>query len=161
MAIWDWAAKPTYESERIRIDRRLSPLVLYDLKLPRRLEDHEVALMLGLADYHFARGLPLVGLIRHERGAGVISARHRKTFADWFDEQREATERADAALVIVVPEAIVRAVIRVVYRFRSPPIRTVTAPDIRGAIEAVRGELARMGQAITPQIDAFLDRLVA
>ena len=52
MVDWDWDARPTYESERIRIDATVSPLVLYDMRLPRQVEDHEVALMLSIADRH-------------------------------------------------------------------------------------------------------------
>ncbi|MGB8331534.1 MAG: hypothetical protein WCE62_15515 [Polyangiales bacterium] len=157
----DWGAKPTYESERIRIDGTLSPLVLYDMKLPRQIEDQEIGLMLSIADFHLERGLPFLGLVRHQRGAGVIAARHRKAFADWLDDRRERLARDDFAVVIVVPEAIVRAVLRVVYRFRTPPIRTLTSPDAAGAAEAVRTELARMGHEITPQIAALLERLAA
>ena len=62
---WDWDARPTYESERVRIDGTSSPAILYDLKLPRQLEDHEVGLMLSLADQHLQRGLPFVALVRH------------------------------------------------------------------------------------------------
>jgi|GEM_PF-1999780 len=159
MTEWDWGAKPTYESERIRIDGTLSPFVLYEMKLPRQIEDHEVDLMLSIADFHLERGLPFLGLVTHQRGTGVISARHRKTFADWFDTNGERLDRDDLAVVIVVPEAIVRAVLRVVYRFRSPPLRTLTSPDVASATDTIRSELTRMGQRISPQIAAFLDRL--
>jgi hypothetical protein len=64
-------------------------------------------------------------------------------------------------VVVVVPEAIFRAVLRVVYRFRAPPLRTLTTPDLAAATETVRSELGRMGLAITPQIEAFLNRLPA
>ena len=77
MVDWDWDAKPTYESARIRIDGALSPVVLYDMKLPRQVEDHEVALMLSIADWHLEKDLPFTALVRHQRGTGVISARHR------------------------------------------------------------------------------------
>jgi hypothetical protein len=159
MMVWDWGAKPTFESDRIRIDRTASPLVLFDMKLPRQIEDHEIGMMLSIADFHLDEGLPFVGLVKHQRGTGVIAARHRKTFADWLDERHQQLGRDDFAVVIVVPEAIFRAVLRVVYRFRAPPVRTVTTPDVAGAIEAVRSELTRMGQVIPPQIDAFLNRL--
>jgi len=154
---WDWDANPTYESERIRIDGALSPAILYDMKLPRQVEDHEIGLMLSLADFHLNRGLPFAALVRHERGTGVIAARHRKAFADWLDARRDMLQRDDFGVVIVVPEAIFRAVLRVVYRFRTPPIRTITTPDVAGATAAVRTELTRMGLAITPGIEAFLD----
>lgn len=156
MVNWDWEARPTYESERIRIDATLSPAVLYDMKLPRQVEDHEIDLMLSLADFHLENGLPFVALVRHERGTGVISARHRKTFADWIDARREALKRDDFSVVIVLPEAIFRAVLRVVYRFRSPPLRTLTASDVATAAATVRAELIRLGRPVTPGIERFL-----
>ena len=159
MVDWDWDARPTYESERIRIDATLSPAVLYDMKLPRQVEDHEIGLMLSLADWHLEKGLSFVGLVRHTRGTGVISARHRKAFSDWLEEKRDALNRDDFGVVVVMPEAIFRAVLRVVYRFRSPPLRTVTTPDVPSACDAVRTELIRIGQPATPEIEAFLDGL--
>ncbi len=156
---WDWGARSTYESERLGIDGTLAPIVLYDMKQPRLVEDHEVALMLGMADFRIERGLPFVGFVRHQRGTGVISARHRKTFADWLDTRSDALKRDDFAVIVVVPEAIYRAVLRVVYRFRKPPIRTITAPDIPSAAEAVRAELVRIGQPIRPELEGFLRTL--
>jgi hypothetical protein len=156
---WDWDASPTYESERIRIDGSVSPVVFYNMKLPRQVEDHEIGLMLNIADRHLDRGLPFVALVRHERGTGVIAARHRKAFADWLEDRREALKRDNFGVVIVMPEAIFRAVLRVVYRFRTPPLRTVTTSDVPSAAAAVRSELRRMGVPITPEIEAFLDGL--
>jgi len=137
---WDWDASPTYESERIRIDGSASPAILYDMRLPRQVEDHEIGLMLSLADQHLDRGLPFVAFVRHQRGTGVIAARHRKVFADWLEDRREALQRDDFGAVIVMPEAIFRAVLRVVYRFRTPPIRTITTSDVPSAAAAVRAE---------------------
>jgi len=154
---WDWDLSPTYESERVRIDGSNSPAILYDMKLPRQIEDHEIGLMLNIADYHLDRGLPFVALVRQQRGSGVISARHRKTFADWLEERREALQRSNFAVVIAMPEAIYRAVLRVVYRFRTPPLRTVTTSDVPSAAAAVRGEFRRMGETITPAIESFLE----
>ena len=156
---WDWDARPTYESERIKIDGALSPAILYDMRLPRQVEDHEIGLMLSIADLHLDRGLPFVALVRHERGTGVISARHRKAFADWLEDRREALKRDNFGVVIVMPEAIFRAVLRVVYRFRTPPLRTITTPDLPSAAAAVRNELRRMGEPVTPDIETFLDAL--
>jgi len=156
---WDWDASPTYESERIRIDASASPSILYDMKLPRQVEDHEIGLMLNIADRHLDRRLPFVALVRHERGTGVIAARHRKAFADWLEDRREALKRDNFGVVIVMPEAIFRAVLRVVYRFRTPPLRTITTSDVPSAAAAVRSELRRMGTPITPEIEAFLDGL--
>ena len=156
---WDWDATPTYESERIRIDGSASPAILYDMRLPRQVEDHEIGLMLSIADHHLARGLPFVALVRHQRGTGVIAARHRKAFADWLEDRRAALQRDDFGVVIVMPEAIFRAVLRVVYRFRTPPLRTITTSDVPSATAAVRSELRRMGQPMTPEIDTFLDSL--
>ena len=156
---WEWDASPTYESERIKIDGALSPAILYDMRLPRQVEDHEIGLMLSIADLHLDRGLPFVALVRHERGTGVISARHRKAFADWLEDRREALKRDNFGVVIVMPEAIFRAVLRVVYRFRTPPLRTITTPDVPSAAAAVRNELRRMGEPVTPDIETFLDAL--
>lgn len=159
MMDWNWNAKPAYESERIRIDGSLPPLVYYDMKLPRQVDDQEAALMLSIADFRIERGQPFLGLVRHHRGTGVIAARHRSLFASWLDARGDDLDRSDRAVVVVMPEAIFRAVLRVVYRFRTPPLRTITTPDVPGAVDAVRIELARMGQPMTPRIDAFLQKL--
>ena len=159
MVKWDWGADPAYESERICIDRTLSPIVFFDMKEPRLVEDDEIALMLSAADYHLECGLPFVGLVRHERGTGIVAARHRKAFADWLEARGDALQRDDFAVVIVVPEAIYRAVLRVVYRFRAPLLRTTTAPDIASAAEATRAELGRMGVRLTLGMEDFLTRL--
>jgi len=161
MMEWDWDTNPTYESERIGIDGACTPFVFYDMKLPRQVEDREIALMLSLADMHLDRGLPFVALVRHKRGTGVISARHRKAFSDWLEGRREVLKRDDIGVVVVLPESIFRAVLRVVYRFRTPPIRTLTTPDVPSATEAVRRELLRIGQVVTPEVDAFLGGLSA
>lgn len=156
---WDWEAHPTYDSERIRIDATLSPAVFFDMRLPRQISDHEISLMLSLADFHLDRGLPCVGLVRHHYGTGVIAARHRKTITDWLEMRREALQRADSGVVVVMPQAIYRAVLRVVYRFRTPPVRTITTPDVLSATDAIRTELERVEQPITNEIEAFLDCL--
>lgn len=156
---WDWEAQPTYKSERIGVDRRFSPVVLYDMKQPRLLEDDEVDLMLSIADLHLDRGQPFVALVRHQPGTGVIGARHRKAFSDWLDLRRDELKRDDVALVVVVPEAIFRAVLRVVYRFRTPPIRTITVSDLDSAAAAIRGELLRTEQPISGEIGGFLSSL--
>lgn len=158
MVNWDWDAHPTYESERIRIDAACSPAVLYDMRLPRQVQDHEIGLMLSLADHHLERELPMVALVRHQRGTGVISARHRRAFADWIELRGDRLESDDFGVVVVMPEAIHRAVLRVVYRFRTPPLRTLTTPDVESATELVRTELRRMGQPVTPAIEAFLEQ---
>lgn len=155
----DWGTDPTYESERIRIDGTLSPLVFYDMKLPRQVEDEEIALMLSIADFHLDRRLPFIALVRHRRGSGVIRARHREAFADWLELRRERLKRGDLSAVVAMPEAIFRAVLRVVYRFRAPPLRTITTPDIESAAEAVRQELLRIEKPVTQQIEALLERL--
>jgi hypothetical protein len=158
---WDWDANPIYESERIRMDGTHSPLVVYSYKLPRQITDEEIQLMLNLADIHLDRNLPYLALIELERGSGIIAARQRRMFADWLENRREQLQRDDCSTVVVVPEAIFRAVLRVVYRFRTPPIRTLTAADTASAADAVRGELERMGQPVTGKIDAVLRRLAS
>jgi len=155
----DWRADPTYESERIVIDGTLSPIVLYDMKLPRQVEDEEIALMLSIADFHLDRGLPFIALVRHRRGTGVIPARHREAFADWLELRRERLRRDDVSAVVSMPEPIFRAVLRVVYRFRAPPLRTITRSDMAGAAEAVRAELHRIERPITPEIEGLLEHL--
>jgi hypothetical protein len=156
---WDWRARPTYESERLSVDGTRSPVVFYDMKQPRLVEDHEIELMLSILDFHIENGLPFVGLVRHERGTGVIAARHRKTFANWLDLRRDALTRDHLSVVVVVPESIYRSVLRVVYRFRKPPLRTITTPDLAGAAEAVRAELERMGRPMGREIETFLGAL--
>lgn len=156
---WDRDAVPTYESERVRIDAALSPLVFFDMKLPRQIHDDEITRMLSVVDLHIERGWPFAGLVRHYRGTGVISARHRKRFADWIEERGDLLGRGDMAVVIMMPEAIFRAVLRVVYRFRTPALRTITRPDASSATAAIRDELRRMGQPVTPEIDDFLAKL--
>jgi hypothetical protein len=156
---WDWDESPTYESERIRIDARHAPLVFFDMKVPRQLADREVDLMLSVADFHLERQLPFLGLVRHERGTGVVVAKHRKRFSDWLDERLDVLDRDDFGVVVVVPEAIFRAVLRVVYRFRAPPLRTITASDMPGALAATRSELKRMGHPPTAELESFLDVL--
>ena len=103
MVNWDWEATPTYVSDRVRIDATCSPVVLYDMRRPRAVEDHETDLMLSLADFHLERGLPFVAIVRQEKGSGVITARHRKRFADWLEDRREAMQRDDFMVIIVVP----------------------------------------------------------
>ena len=159
MVDWDWVANPTYESERIRIDVANSPAVLFDLRLPRQLEDHEVALMLSAAEHHIDAGKPQITLVRHQRGTGVISARHRKRFADWLEARGDALAQGDFGVVIVMPEAIYRAVLRVVYRFRAPPLRTLTASDVPSALQMLRAELDRIGQPVTPEIESCFSRV--
>jgi hypothetical protein len=156
---WDWRARPTYESDRLGVDGRLFPVVLYNMKQPRLVEDHEVDLMLDWADSHLQRAPPFVVLVLQTRGSGVIAARHRQTLAEWLVTRREVLARSDSSLVVVVPESIHRAVLRVVYRFRKPPIRTIMTPDPVSAAEAVRGELRRMRHPISPEIEGFLQTL--
>lgn len=158
---WDWDANPIYESERIQMDGTHSPLVVYSYKLPRQITDDEIRLMLSLADLHLERNLPYVALVKLQRGSGIISARQRRMFADWLEQRREELERDDYCTVVVLPEAIFRAVLRVVYRFRAPPLRTITAGDESGAAEAVRRELERIGHSVSPEIEAVLHRLAS
>jgi len=159
MADWDWEARRIYESDRIRIDAGSPPVVLYDLKLPRLLADEEVALMLSAADHHLEQGLPYLALVRLERGTGVIAARQRKMFAEWLEARGVALSREDFGAVIVLPEAIFRAVLRVVYRFRPPSLRTLTTPDVPSAAVATRSELRRMGQPISQSVERLLASL--
>lgn len=158
---WDWDANPIYESDRIQIDGTLSPLVVYSFKLPRQVTDEEIQLMLDLADFHLKRNLPYVALIELRRGTGIIVARQRRMFADWLDARHDELQRDDYSTVVVLPEAIFRAVLRVVYRFRTPPIRTLTVADTSAAADVARSELDRMGQLVTPGIEAALERLRA
>lgn len=116
-------------------------------------------MMLDLADLHLEQNLPYVALIELQRGSGIIAARQRRMFADWLESRSEKLQRDDFSTVVVIPEAIFRAVLRVVYRFRAPPLRTLTASDGRSATDAVRNELERMGQPVTPGIETSLERL--
>ncbi|MGB5811332.1 MAG: hypothetical protein WBG86_12420 [Polyangiales bacterium] len=143
------------------MDGSRSPLVVYSFKLPRQVSDEEVQLMLDYSDLHLERGLPYVALIELQRGSGIIGARQRRMFADWLEARADALARDDFSTVVVVPEAIFRAVLRVVYRFRSPPIRTITASDATDAASSVRAELERIGAPITAEIEAALAHLAS
>lgn len=154
---WSWDERPIYESARIRMDGTHSPVVVYTFKAPRLVSDEEVQLMLNVADLHLERGLPYIALIALRRGSGIIGPQQRRMFAEWLDEHREALAREDFCTVIVVPEAIFRAGLRVVYRFRNPPIRTITASDEKDAVTAVRQEMARMRKSIGPELEAALE----
>lgn len=158
---WDWDRNPIYESERIRMDGSRSPLVVYSFKLPRQISDDEISMMLDFADLHLDRGLPYIALIELQRGSGIIGAHQRRMFADWLEKRRDDLRRDDFSTVVVVPEAIFRAVLRVVYRFRNPPIRTITVADVEDAAGAVREELARIGHAVTPETEQFLSKLAS
>ncbi|MEM7437143.1 MAG: hypothetical protein AAF436_18455 [Myxococcota bacterium] len=153
---WDWDENPIYESDRIRMDGSRSPLVVYSFKLPRQVSDDEIQIMLDYADLHLDRGLPYIALIELHRGTGIIGARQRRMFADWLEARKPQLGRDDFSTVVVVPEAIFRAVLRVVYRFRQPPIRTLTVASNRDAVDTVRDELARIGSPITPETESFL-----
>ena len=157
---WDWEASPTYESDRIKIDATHSPAVLYDMRRPRQLEDREVSLMLSLADLHLDAARPFIALVPHQRGTGVISGRHREAFSQWIEDRRGRLQRDDFGVVIVMPEPISRAVLRVVYRFRQQPLRTLTTPDLASAADVFRVELSRIGYPATPGVNALLRALL-
>jgi len=131
------------------------------MKQPRLIEDHEIELMLSIADFQLDHALPFVGLVRDERGTGVIAARHPKTFGRWLDARRDKLKRDDFSVVVVAPEAIYRAVLQVVYRFRTPLIRTGTTPDVPSAADAVRAELAPIARPIGTATEGFLNTLLA
>ncbi len=156
---WDWDSNPTYESERLKIDGAFSPFVFFDMRLPRQLTDEEVELMLDIADFHLESRRPFVCLVRQRRGTGVIVASHRKRFSDWLEERAEPLKKQDFSVVVVIPEAIFRAVLRVVYRFRSPPLRSITSSDIAGAVAAVKSELKRIGMPVSPGLGVLFDDL--
>ena len=157
---WNWDERPIYESERIRMDGTHSPLVVYSFKLPRRITDDEIQIMLDYADLHLERGLPYIALIMLQRGTGIIRAHQRRMFADWLEQRGGELRRDGFSTIVVVPEAIFRAVLRVVYRFRTPPIRTLTVADVGDAAQAVREELQQIGQPVTTELDSFLRSLV-
>lgn len=156
---WNWDENPIYESERIRMDTSRSPLVVYSFKLPRQVSEDEIEMMLDHADLHLDRGLPYIALVELRRGTGILGARQRRMFTDWLEQRRDDLRREDFCTVVVVPEAIFRAVLRVVYRFQNPPIRTITAADSRDAAEAVRDELIRIDHPVSPETEQFLRKL--
>ena len=158
---WDWDENPIYESDRIRMDGSRSPLVVYSFKLPRQITDDEIQIMLDFADLHLERSLPYIALIELQRGTGIIGAHQRRMFADWLESRKEQLARDDFSTIVVVPEAIFRAVLRVVYRFRTPPIRTVTVSSVGDAAAAVRDELARIGRPVSEDTEAFLRALAS
>ena len=63
---WDWGACPTYESERLGVDGRLAPVVFYNMKRPRLVEDREIELMLSILDSRIEKRLSFIGLVQHE-----------------------------------------------------------------------------------------------
>ena len=143
------------------MDGSRSPLVVYTFKLPRQISDDEIKIMLDFAELHLDRGLPYIALIELQRGSGIIGAHQRRMFADWLERNRDELRRDDFSTIVVVPEAIFRAVLRVVYRFRNPPIRTITVANPSDAAAAVRDELARIGRAVTPETELFLRKLAS
>ncbi len=153
---WDWDETPIYESDRMRMDASLSPLVIYEYDQPSKITSDEVELMLSLGDHHLARNLPYCALIILKSGSGILGASQRRLYVDWLEARGTALERDDFSTVIMMPEAIFRAVLRVVYQFRKPPIRTLTAATPNAAAQLVHSELQRMGIPITTDIEATL-----
>ncbi|MEM9731779.1 MAG: hypothetical protein AAF997_24600, partial [Myxococcota bacterium] len=82
-------------------------------------------------------------------------------FAEWLEARHEELDREDVCTIVVVPEAIFRAVLRVVYRFRNPPIRTITVADPAEAATAVRDELTNIGRPVTADTEQFLRALAS
>ena len=152
----DWDANPVYESAYVKIDASLSPLVILDYKRPRKITAEEVDLILSVADHHLDRKLPYVAFARLHSGTGVLASLQRRMFADWLEVSGTRLQRENVCTVVVTPEPIFRAVLRVVYRFRSPPIRTLTASDVSSAIDLVRTELEHMGERMTPAMEKAL-----
>ena len=152
----NWAGDPVYESRAVRIDARFPPVVLFDYKAPRQVSDEEIQMMLDLADDHVERGATYIAVVGLRRGKGLIVARHRKMFAEYFERRRRALDRDNVCAVVMTPEAIFRAAIRVVYRFRAPAMRTLTVPDAASAAEAVTRELHRIGEPPTDELATFL-----
>ena len=152
----DWDANPVYESAHLKIDASLGPLVIFDYKQPRKVTAEEVELMLSVADHRLDRKLPYIGFVRLRSGSGVLASLQRRMFADWLEVSGARLRRDNVCTVVVIPEPIFRAVLRVVYRFRSPPIRTLTASDVSSAIDLVRIELEHMGQCMTPAMEKAL-----
>lgn len=152
----DWGRDPVYESRAVRIDARFPPVVLFDYKAPRQVADEEIQMMLDLADDHLERGATYIAVVGLRRGNGLIVARHRKMFADYFERRRRALDRDNVYAVVMTPEAIFRAAVRVVYRFRVPAMRTLTVPDAASAADAVTRELHRIGEPPTEELAKFL-----
>ena len=152
----DWDANSVYESAHLTVDASLSPLVIFDYKRPRKITADEVELILSVADHHLDRKLPYVAFVRLRSGSGVLASLQRRMFADWLEVRGTRLQRDNVCTVVVIPEPIFRAVLRVVYRFRSPPIRTLTASDVSSAIDLVRSELEHMGECMTPAMQTAL-----
>ncbi len=150
------AKAPVYENAALTLNAIREPVLYADFRAPREVSSEDVQAMLDLSDRCLSRKGAFVPLIRLRKGTGVISAQARTMFADWIEARAQELRRPDVCLVIVVPEAIFRAVLRVVYRFRAAPIRTITVPDIDSAVHAVRDELAEMTQPLTPELEQFL-----
>ena len=156
---WNWQTNPVYDSDSVRIDSRVAPIVHCEFKSPRDVTDDEIQMFLDVADQHILNGDPYLALVGLRPATGIVSARHRKMFADWLVEREKELQQENVCTVVVIPESIFRAVLRVVYRFRVPPLRTVTVPSMQAALDAARTELVRIGHELTPELTSFLDSL--
>jgi hypothetical protein len=153
------ARAPFYENAALTLNATHEPVLYADFKAPRDVSADDVQAMLDLSDRFLSRQAALVSLIHLHKGTGIISSEARRMFADWIERRAKELRREDVFVVIVVPEAIFRAVLRVVYRFRAAPIRTITVPDIDAAADAVRSELATLAQPLSPELERFLASL--
>ena len=145
-----------YESAALALDASHGPLLYADFKAPRDVTEQDVQALLDMSDQFLSGSRPFLPLIHLRKGTGIISSQPRRMFADWIESRAAELGRDDVCAVIVVPEAIFRAVLRVVYRFRAAPMRTITVSDIDGAADAALSELARMAQPATPACKSFL-----
>ena len=153
------ASKHVYESEALRVDGRYPPVVLFEFRSPPTLSDEEVQMILAIGDERIEAGDPYVSIAVPRLGSGLLRPRHRKVFSDWLFARERELGRENLSSVVVIPDRMLRALMRIIYRFRAPTIRTVTVSDLEEAANAARQELARMGQPSSAGIEAFLTAL--
>ena len=150
-----------YESETLRVDRRYPPIVFFEFRSPPTLSDEEVQMILAIGDEHIEAGDPYVSIAVPRLGSGLLRPRHRKVFSDWLFARERELGHKNFCSIVVLPDRMLRALMRIIYRFRAPTIRTVTVSDLEGAANAARQELARMGEPSSARVEAFLTALAS
>lgn len=152
-------ATPFYESDAVRVDGRAPPVVLFEYRSPAAVTDAEVHMILDLGDQRIKDGEAYLPIIVPHVGTGLLRPRHRRMFSDWLFDREAQLSRTNLSSIVVVPERLVRALLRIVYRFRAPTLRTLTVPDLESAAAAARKELTRMGERSNSDIEKFLATL--
>jgi hypothetical protein len=150
-----------YDSHAVRVDGTVPPIVLIEYRSAAELTDDEVRLTLDLGEEHMASGAAYVPIALPGPDGSILRPRHRRMLSDWLFEHSEDLARDNFCLILVAPDRLVRAMWRIVNRFRAPSLRAVTVTDLRAATEAARRELVRMGEPLSPELEAMLNSLCA